>query len=482
MKRLLIALLAVCLLVGASPPVVQVMPTIDARGFAATPGTTTAGIQEAIDALPAQGGTVFVPSGIYIITSTIYTPCDRPCNLIGEGAGVDTLKGTVIIKADTTDIIRLRGDNSSIVGIQVNGRGSATAPREEAGRGIVIGRRAMVDPHPFPGATPGQTEVQNGGGQVLKNVLVEDVRVRNTSGWNLFIGGNGNLSVGGTPESNATNGVTLSIYVTLRRVHLSTPSKYGCFFAGNGNTTMHFQDGSMTGANNNAGRAGAAAYYAYFPAGEKFLFDHTNFEGLCPGTNNWIFTAADGVTFRDCTFEEDAGDNSVGNPGYFISVGGGAKGLTVRDCWFGRDGTTVAYKGMLRLIKFQPAVRGYLIANLHAQTSSDPFPAGTWVEQNHVDLGGDGNVWGVVVGPGEIVNVSGGGTVNLPIQYANVPVDCQIVGRQAKVPSLTGAKRDSTQNFPPQDGQIIYRSDGAHAGLQVYYGGAWHYYTPTGTD
>ena len=76
------------------------------------------GIQEAIDALPSEGGTVFIPAGQYTLTNTLYTPCDRPCNLIGESSKrTDHQLGTVLTWATGTpgtpvDMLRVRGDGS----------------------------------------------------------------------------------------------------------------------------------------------------------------------------------------------------------------------------------------------------------------------------------------------------------------------------------------------------------------------------------
>src|SRR5882672_4935722 len=101
--------------------------------------TSGVGIQAAIDDLPAAGGTVYLPAGNYTATATIYTPCNRPVQIVGSGAMVSANAGTKII----------------------NGAAGTTANQEQ-GRGIVMGRRNITDPHPPPGVSA-QNEITYGG-------------------------------------------------------------------------------------------------------------------------------------------------------------------------------------------------------------------------------------------------------------------------------------------------------------------------------
>src|SRR6185295_13397474 len=54
-----------------------------------TQGTDTT-IQDAIDNLPAEGGTIFVKQGTYVIATSILLP-DKPVKIIGSGIGATTL-------------------------------------------------------------------------------------------------------------------------------------------------------------------------------------------------------------------------------------------------------------------------------------------------------------------------------------------------------------------------------------------------------
>lgn len=454
------------------------MATIDSRGFASAPGTTTAGIQEAIDAIPLQGAQVLLPSGLLTTTTTIYTPCDRPCNLIGEGAGINDTHGTVIVNAAGTDIIRLRGDHSSIRGIRISGAGSSAASTQETGRGIVVGRRNVTDPH--PNLLSAGTEITHGGASagIIRNTVIEDVRIYATSGWGLFVSGFGNLSDGATPEANALANATLSIFNTINRVWVQRPSKYGCVFIGGGCTTQHFIDSVITDANNSGGKAGADAYYAYLSNAEKVVFDHCTFEGYCPGTKPWVQCGASfGVDLDHCWFEEDAGD-IAGTPTWFIQTADGLRGLSIINPHFSRDGSS--NQGKPRLIQLVGASRSVLIANPFCQMGTHPYVSPTWVEQNHIDLASNNNQGSVtVVGPGTLwdVDTSGGGAQSLDIQYAGVPRFSVFAGAQVlKIPSLTIAERDATTRQPWYVGSIINVTDGTSPGLQVYKAGAWYHF------
>lgn len=451
------------------------MATVDSRGFASAPGTTTSGIQEAIDALPPEGGDVPISGGVLTASTTIYTPCDRPCNLIGEGAGADDTHGTVIVNAAGTDIIRLRGDYSSIRGIRVSGAGSSAAANEETGRGIVIGRRAVTDPH--PGTLSPGTEVAHGGGSVLKNVLLDDVRIASTAGWGLFIAGTEKLSDGSTSESNATANVTLSIYTTMRRVHCTSPAKYGGLFIGRSNTTARFEDCSFTGVG--AGKGGADAYYAYLNLPEKVVFDHCTFEGLNPGTKSWLRLLGFSLTLRDCWIEEDPGD-AAGTPGWFMEIIDLSQDIAIINPHFHRGGTTSA--GKRRLITFprtgSSTCYGALISNIYAQIDVTPYTAGVWTEQNDVDFVGNNNQDVTVHGTGSLWDTAA--SQHLPIQYANIPTHSSFVGGEIiKYPQLSIAERDATTRFTWPNGAIISVTDGTSPGPQIRYGGAWYHLTKT---
>lgn len=98
-------------------------------------------LQLAVDALPAGGGTVYIPEGTYTkdtfprFVAPLKLPTNRPVRLVGDGPNATILKASDT-EAPDADIVQLQGDHQSIehIGIQGLDNGLST------GRALVIGR------------------------------------------------------------------------------------------------------------------------------------------------------------------------------------------------------------------------------------------------------------------------------------------------------------------------------------------------------
>jgi len=92
--------------------------------------STTAGIQEAIDDLPAAGGKIFIPPGTHTTSTTIKV--NKPCLI--EGAGVEI---TIVYLDDNSnvDVFTLSADQTDVVirGLTIDGNYANNAAN---GRGI----------------------------------------------------------------------------------------------------------------------------------------------------------------------------------------------------------------------------------------------------------------------------------------------------------------------------------------------------------
>ena len=175
-------------------------------------------IQAAIDALPPWGGTVFLPAGLYSLTETLYTPCDRPCHLLGEGRHDNPIFGTVLQWSTNVGMLRVRGDFSTVRGMTLRNTSGGAAAREDQGYGIAIGRRGVVDahPHPEPVTNTAATENARGRHAPTHSILIEDVAIEAAPGWGILISGLGKLSDETTSEydvvqPSSTEGGTLNL-------------------------------------------------------------------------------------------------------------------------------------------------------------------------------------------------------------------------------------------------------------------------------
>lgn len=337
-------------------------------------------IQAAIDSLPSAGGTVFIPAGTYQLTETLYTPCDRPVHLLGEGTRVQGDKGTILEWTTNTGMIRMRGDGFSLRGLIAKNTAGAVAAHEHEGYGIFIGRRAIVDAHPHPGTSTTQTEHEKFGKSPMKTMRIEDVHVIGSNGWGITIPGHVKNSQGG-PEHGlsapaAGDGGTLAFWVNLNRVLVSSPKKYGGIFTGGGCTLIWCNDGAMLNAHDAIQRdAGGAVIepipdYAYARGTVKAEFNRVTFEGnslagldepnqpigVPPAEANirpWVkLVGCENILLESCWFENDPHWSPIGEsldywPTYFIQLADQNRSIHIRAPHFVRGGKN---RGRLRCL------------------------------------------------------------------------------------------------------------------------------------
>ena len=325
-----------------------------------------ASIQAAIDSLPAEGGTVYIPAGEYTLTQTLYTPCDRPCHIVGEGAQMDAGPSTVLRWTTNTGMVRMRGDHSSLRGVSLRMDASGDASSEDQGYGVFIGRRGITDAHPHPGTSTTATEHAKYGNAPLKGMLIEDVHIFSSPGWGVTIPGFGEDSQGNAEAGRVTTAAqqTLSFWVDVRRVRVTGSRKYGALFTGGGCTTLFFDNCAFL----HVGDEGnfATRFYAYLRKTVGAIFRNTTFEGASPPEpsgenappfNPWVrLVGCQSTTFETCWFENDphySGSTSVNyEPQYFIHLAAvvdvpANQGVSVLRVHFARGGSNA---GLLKLI------------------------------------------------------------------------------------------------------------------------------------
>jgi hypothetical protein len=308
-------------------------------------------IQDAIDSLPEVGGTVFIPAGVYDLTQTLYTPCDRPCHLLGEGSSRTGSKGTVLRFSSNTGMLRVRSDDSSVRGLTLSMMASGVAASEHEGCGIFVGRREVTDAHPHPGTSPTATEYAKGGRTPLYRVVLEDLVVLESPGWGLSIPGFGTQSdtepeYGSVPP-DLHEGGTLSFWIDVTRVQLVRARKYGALFTGVGCTTLRFSSGACL--SQGEGQTIALACYAHLRGTVQPVFRDWIFEGCSPVgdptglTKPWVsLVGCESASFETCWFENDPHYNGQTeieyNPQYFIHLSGTNRSATLRQLHLVRGG------------------------------------------------------------------------------------------------------------------------------------------------
>lgn len=88
------------LLVAAEPPASDTAGAITVTVNSNTPGTTTAGIQEAIDILPQAGGVVVLPVGVYEVQRTIFMKPFTTLRGCGDGSIIRKSPGLLVPLAE----------------------------------------------------------------------------------------------------------------------------------------------------------------------------------------------------------------------------------------------------------------------------------------------------------------------------------------------------------------------------------------------
>jgi hypothetical protein len=290
--------------------------TIDVRNFTSAAGTTTAGIQEAINALPAQGGTILIPSGLYTVSSTIKLPTDRPCWLLGEGAGsrqggnagATSLQwATPAATYKDMNMIEMRGDYQkleamALIGNAVSGKG----------RGVQIGRLAAVDT-----------------GDVLHDAVLVDVQIQDMPSYAVaFYGTDVTQETNENNPNTAVNGDSLTVGATLERVYSAGCRSGGIAYLGQGCTTVSLRDCQLTG---NVGGPGVKLYKA-----SGTVFHRCVIESMPLAQTYLQQTGSYGTLIEGCWFEQGV----AGVPTAYMIDLTTAQGTTIVGCTFVRPASS----------------------------------------------------------------------------------------------------------------------------------------------
>ncbi len=176
-----------------------------------------ASIQDAVNAVPIPGGTVFIPAGVYTtqthpsFTPPLVLPTDRNVHVLGQGPDVTTLKA---LASNTADMVHIKHDYQRLEGLTLEGTNSGTT-----GRGVVVGRLAA-----------------DGVAQGMQRVSMIDCVVRYTPSWALY--------VIGVNDAGASQ-YSISIFGSYERCQFRLNRSGGGVRIGTGNTTHQFTNCSI---------------------------------------------------------------------------------------------------------------------------------------------------------------------------------------------------------------------------------------------
>ncbi|HEY6508390.1 MAG TPA: hypothetical protein VIY56_10280, partial [Vicinamibacterales bacterium] len=406
--------------------------------------------------------------------STLHTPCDRPCHLLGEGSSRSGTKGTVLRWSVNTGMMRVRGDDSSVRGLTLQMMASGVAAAEHQGCGIFVGRRSVVDAHPHPGTSSTATEYVKGGSAPLYRLVLEDLVVMDSPGWGLTIPGFETQSDGGSehglvrPDVNQGGG-TLSFWIDVTRVQLVRARKYGALFTGGGCTTIRFSSGACLEQGVRQMGGSQPTCYAHLRGTAQPVFRDWIFEGASPLDNGsgleqpWVVLhGCDSASLETCWFENDAHKIGQGpeldyEPQYFIHLTGMNRSVTLRQLHMVRASKN---QGLLRCVyAAQDGVDGlyvdqpYAISSTALTLNQGSPPRDVPIDPRALVLNGE-DVEGVPeLGTNRNIFVRGAGIARdlvtgdadlkrIPLTYASIPVSATISNRQTlRAPLSTGEER-----------------------------------------
>jgi hypothetical protein len=397
-------------------------------------------VQDAIDALPREGGTVVLPAGTYDMVGTLYTPCDRPCHLIGEGAMIPDQGGTALKwqpgEDEVVGMVRLRGDGSSIRNLTLINTGTAVPDDDESlGFGVMLGRRDVEDAHPAPGSGPGN-EYERMGSVPATNCVLDNVTILGAQGWGLTIPGFGFQSNGEEEPHSVPAGFgqggTLSFWVTINSTRVFRSKKFGNLFTGGGCTTLWFDRCAFIQVGEGDPFVYEDNYYAFISQTVQAAFSRCTFEGHSPAADPgkpWVkLWGSESTVFETCWFEEDGRPTEpyLYEPTYFIRLANGSKGGAVRNCHFVRGGDSGGRLRILLIDEF--GGQGLAIIEPYAVVTSALMEGGAYHDPAHIDLGGDTNLDISVVGSGAVRQQVDLVSDFFPIQYAGISASSGLQG------------------------------------------------------
>ncbi|MFI5371323.1 MAG: hypothetical protein ACHQ52_07160 [Candidatus Eisenbacteria bacterium] len=244
-------------------------------------------IQAAVDALPAGGGTVFIPAGTSAQSACIVLPTDRPVRLVGEGKATTILSWATNPTTTTNDaLIRVRGDGTIIENLGIVG--PATTPTSSnPGRGISVGRKASETT-----------------GAPLRGFQLRDCAISQTPSYALYAYGSD------SSVDPGVDGDSFSILCGVNNCDLSYNVQDGLVRINRDCTTW-------TIAQCNIGAS--KGYQLYLDRCSLVRCDRTAFDTALDDSEYVLINDAATVTFDTCDFENPNSDSSSA---YFVRITG----------------------------------------------------------------------------------------------------------------------------------------------------------------
>ncbi len=370
-------------------------------------------IQEAVEALPSRGGTVFVPSGVWTNvafprysragSSTLSLPRDRSVRVLGAG-----VESTILQSNDSSQpIVLVQGDNSVLEGLTIE----STAILPVSGtpsRGVVVGRT----------------------GENLTRVALTDCVVRNTPGYGVYVCG----------EEMGTSIVTLCHYC---RVRVAGNKSEGGIWVGQGVTTQFFDDCGVTDFKGVALES---------QGGGGITFTGCLFEKSLDYASPYvILNSASNIVFDRCWFESHEAVDTQ----YFIQLLNASRAIEVRSTRFSR-GSGVSNA---RLITIAGVSRSIVLINLEVLLTVPPTGLDDINVQN---------------AESEVILI--GGVVAEPLLYHPIRVNAAPprsawlgTNRRVRVPQASDPEVEALTDAA--DGDLVFNSTTQQ--IMVRQAGAW---------
>jgi hypothetical protein len=383
-------------------------------------------IQAAIDALPATGGIVYLPAGVYTVTSTIVVPFGKPVQLIGDGRDHTRIECAL----PNVDILWIQSSLSLVQDLTI--KGPFLVPTS-GGRGIVIGNPNATDPFDFTGG-----------------VSLIRVRITETSSWALFLMGPDD---GGGAFSYVLGGLYDRCEFTRNKTAGLVSVRKGCYVQ----TFSYCLFDAFLGT-------GLEAY-----ATASVVCDQTTFENKENDVSPYVIL--DGVanaTFRTCWFEQHH-ESDLNQPFIQVGLGSPCQDVTVADCRFVRNSGDLP-----RMVRVDNESKSVSIVNPVCLMVSAPlsFDQRLALPDADKDL--------AIVGPKCELVLSGGivmsGALGEPpalVIASSTGVDIAGTGPRISPAKLTDALRDDPNSLArdKKPGDLIYNSDLGR--LQSWTGADW---------
>jgi hypothetical protein len=260
-------------------------------------------IQDAINALPSAGGTVYIPRGTHVLTKSLYLPRDRPVRLIGAGPEQTYLAWTGDPGGDSSYII-VRYHNSAVEQLTITGTGNSS----DNARGIYIDA----------------TDITTASERRLANFIARDLEINQTPSWGIEAYG-----------QTASSPIVFSIYCLMQRVSINGNKKDGSIRLGQGSAGWTIRDCNVGEITGNGLRLVGATFTQV---------DACGFGSQVSGvTDPMIYLNGTlSVGINRCDIETNT-------TGYFVEMEGLNNGVHLSNDHFGRGGS-LAYVRMAKCV------------------------------------------------------------------------------------------------------------------------------------